>query len=339
VRPIRTAREDLRTTGASRTLHRVQRYVSRDLSHFVGRALANDDARYELLVEILRSGALLPRAGADPEKLGYAVHVDARESLSSGLQVVPEAVCFCDIPVADLQLHTAKYGAFGLAFPKERLVSVGASPVFYVAANSIVGPDIPDMGEPPLRLEVFDMAVEAYHELMRRLAEEEHKEFVGAIQENMTRVDRSNALAAEIREHIAASREVPEALLEELRELEAAYEEARRKSLTEFEELQDLQRRGKSPAIRFYQARPGALASVVASFITTHVLAFVKIFDDALADDDPDNFYMEREWRVLGSVRFQLDDVARVFLPRSYARRIRDDLPEYVGQVDFLEGP
>ena len=45
---------------------------------------------------------------------------------------------------------------------------------------------------------------------------------------------------------------------------------------------------------------------------------------------------MEREWRVLGDVGFELKDVHRIFLPPSYAERFREDLPGYTGQVTFV---
>jgi len=36
----------------------LQRYVSKELTHFLGRSLANDDERYELLLKILKQGRL-----------------------------------------------------------------------------------------------------------------------------------------------------------------------------------------------------------------------------------------------------------------------------------------
>jgi hypothetical protein len=63
----------------------------------------------------------------------------------------------------------------------------------------------------------------------------------------------------------------------------------------------------------------------------------LKFFDDSTSDETPENYYMEREWRVLGDVRFDLNDVYRVILPSTFAERFRDDLPEYAGQVTFVE--
>jgi hypothetical protein len=46
---------------------------------------------------------------------------------------------------------------------------------------------------------------------------------------------------------------------------------------------------------------------------------------------------MEREWRVLGDVRFSVAEVERVVLPRELAKRLRSDLPNYNGQVSFSD--
>lgn len=46
---------------------------------------------------------------------------------------------------------------------------------------------------------------------------------------------------------------------------------------------------------------------------------------------------MEREWRVVGNVLFELSDVARIFLRRGYEDRFADDLPSYEGPVCVLD--
>ena len=47
-----------------------------------------------------------------------------------------QRICFCDIPVTDLEIHMTKYSRFGLSFLKDFLVRKGATPVMYVAENS-----------------------------------------------------------------------------------------------------------------------------------------------------------------------------------------------------------
>jgi hypothetical protein len=70
-------------------------------------------------------------------------------------------------------------------------------------------------------------------------------------------------------------------------------------------------------------------------FLRNLVFSFIKYFDDSTADEDQANVYMEREWRVLGDINFTLADVYRVFMPERYAKRFREDLPTYTGQLTF----
>jgi hypothetical protein len=66
------------------------------------------------------------------------------------------------------------------------------------------------------------------------------------------------------------------------------------------------------------------------------LLAYMKFFDGKTTDEDPENFYMEREWRIYGNLEFDIADVYRVFLPREYASRFRADFPGYLGQLSFV---
>ena len=67
------------------------------------------------------------------------------------------------------------------------------------------------------------------------------------------------------------------------------------------------------------------LASIFQDF---NVYSFIKFFDDELPEDDPENYYMEREWRTRGAVRFTLDDLAFVVLPEGYKRGFVEKYPE-----------
>lgn len=135
----------------------MQNYVSRELTHFVGRSLPDDAARYELLVRILRSGTLLDPQYMNREatpivyfdmasedgsvrRLNYysrpKFQVRPHGSVDTNEFVAPEIVCFCDIPLDQLHVHTAKYSPFGLAFEKAFLIARGAKPVWYVATSA-----------------------------------------------------------------------------------------------------------------------------------------------------------------------------------------------------------
>jgi hypothetical protein len=69
------------------------------------------------------------------------------------------------------------------------------------------------------------------------------------------------------------------------------------------------------------------------SFIGWYIGCFIKDFDPRVDENDLQNFYMEREWRVVGNVEFELDDVARVFLPRSCMKAFRRDVCDYYGPL------
>lgn len=65
------------------------------------------------------------------------------------------------------------------------------------------------------------------------------------------------------------------------------------------------------------------------------VFAFCVPFDSALDDTHTEQYYMEREWRVLGSIGFALSDVRRVILPEEYSAQFRQRFPDYSGQITF----
>ena len=59
------------------------------------------------------------------------------------------------------------------------------------------------------------------------------------------------------------------------------------------------------------------------------LLAFLKPFDANLADDDPENFYMEREWRKFGNLEFKQHDVVKVIVAKGYLDRARANFPAF----------
>lgn len=134
----------------------LQRYVSDELTHFVGRGRPEEE-QYRLLVDVLRSGFLSPE-GAHVE--GHLL-VDAERPLSSNESYEPEAVCLCDIPVGDLAIHIRKYSPFGLSFPKTYLAERGATPIFYIAGDARL--DAPDGSK--TRADRFDRMAREHHAL------------------------------------------------------------------------------------------------------------------------------------------------------------------------------
>jgi hypothetical protein len=113
-----------------------QRYVSNELTHFVGKNLKTDEERFALLVRIIREGILRPgRVGHF--LTGFTMAIPVRGgTLSTNQAVTSTVVCFCDIPVSDLGIHMKKYKPFGIAFEKRLLIAKGANPVFYIASDA-----------------------------------------------------------------------------------------------------------------------------------------------------------------------------------------------------------
>lgn len=112
-----------------------QNYVSDELTHFVGKRLPADSDRLQLLIRILDQSWL---QASYRELLGVGIvgRSDSSKLLSSNEAVITPTLCFCDIPEQELGIHVAKYGNFGISFPKPLLLRKGASPVFYVAADA-----------------------------------------------------------------------------------------------------------------------------------------------------------------------------------------------------------
>lgn len=234
-----------------------QRYVSSELTHFVGRDLPEAD-QYQLLVQIISSG-WLTHPPHDPTISGQlTVNTDAR--LSDNEMYFPQIISFSDIPIGELDIHIQKFSRFGLSFLKSFLVDEGANPVFYIAKNARSR----DKGraDQVTLAERFDQTTQEYHTLFRQLRDALEKP------------------------------DLPDQL----------------KRLLSIKE-----------------------------FLDYHIFSFLKFFDESKPEDDPEHFYMEREWRILGNLHFTLHDIRRIILPESYAARLREELPKYVGQITFVE--
>jgi hypothetical protein len=130
-----------------------QRYVSNELSHFVGsKSLNNVQEQYSVLKTILRNERITHDPNA-PHTKGIetmGLYGNINGSFASNTMYNPNMVCFCDIPASDLAIHTAKYGVCGLSFSKEFLAEKGVVPVFYTTKNAAA-----EFDEPAKRLEIL----------------------------------------------------------------------------------------------------------------------------------------------------------------------------------------
>jgi hypothetical protein len=239
-----------------------QRYISKELTHFIGRDKVSNEVLYQKLCKILKEGLLTTKF--------KGVKIDTSKKLSEGEMIIATMICFCDIPLSDMGIHIKKYGPFGLSFTKDFIVKQGGYPVFYVAKNArsklLMNKNI---------LEVADDAVASLISDQVSKSIETVKHFDG-------KTDISDKEEKQIKSEIRIS-----------------------------------------------------------SFWADHVLGYIKLFDHTLPDEHPDNVYFEREWRVLGNVKFGLKDIQRILIPKDkdYAERFRKDFPEYYGQLSFTVYP
>lgn len=249
----------------------IQRYVSPDLTHFVGRGAKPLGEQYRLLKKILRERTLrAPRLKSSIGKqsiLGaekgrpYWLYIRSSvrsARLSDNGAYRGSFVCFCDIPLGDLGLHILKYGRFGIAFSKKFLLQQGATPVMYVPTRG--RPAIFPWGNfGPGRVSSNAVSFDAFWKNYKEL-------------------------------HLAVAN----------------------KALS-------------SPLL--------VAAQRVTQFLDMHVLSHLKFFDPLVPDWHKDNFYMEREWRISGDLKFDLQNVRRVIISEGYGRRFRRDFPHYSGEI------
>lgn len=165
----------------------LQRYVSPDLTHFVGRRRKSLKGQYSVLKKILKEGMLRTPRPRNLRRAAYVLEIDQSAKLSTNEAYCASVVCFCDIPAGDLGLHMRKYGRFGLVFTKDFLLEEGATPVMY----------IPNRGRPALppwdnytrrRVSSNAMAYDQFYSQYRRLRKAAHEASTGNLSEPIRRV-------------------------------------------------------------------------------------------------------------------------------------------------------
>ena len=287
-----------------------QRYVSDELTHFVGREKAENEQYGILVNSILRTGWLTypPHDITRPRTLT----ADFSQPISTDQALRYEVVCFCDIPQTDLAIHVRKYSRFGLAFKKEFLIAKGASPVFYVVNESPTSAT--DLHPPANFMTAQVQAVRQGGPIKRDLL------FGVSVRQLLDVFAALDAISNdEDHRFIRGPLSVDEC-------------KARLRVLFG---LSDEQVSAIAQALTGNQQAGRTIASL-RNFLINEVFSFIKCFEAMRSFEDEANYYMEREWRVANHVNFSLDDVSRILLPAAYARRLRADLPNYAGQISFV---
>ena len=66
--------------------------------------------------------------------------------------------------------------------------------------------------------------------------------------------------------------------------------------------------------------------------MTKDVLPFVKPLP-LVSEDDPSNYYMEREWRMYGNLEFEPEWVRTIVVGSGYADKVRVAFPQYADRI------
>ncbi|MDD2734452.1 MAG: abortive infection system antitoxin AbiGi family protein [Desulfuromonadaceae bacterium] len=260
-----------------------QRYVSNELSHFVGRGLEEED-QYNLLIKIIRGGWL----SHPPHIPGISgnLHIDPLAKISNNEMYSPQIVCFCDIPHADLSIHIKKYSPFGLSFNKSFIIVKGGYPVHYIPKQAKV--------YRPKKLSTDELV--EIHKTGNR-----ESWYPESMYEH---VDMGTYFDGMIQEYHKFFGKLISKLFEQVRNADDG---------DAIREANDIQR-----------------------FLDFQIFSFIKFFDSSISEEHEDNFYMEREWRLVGELDFTINDIETIFMPRQYSRRFHDDCPEYTSQLYFI---
>lgn len=276
-----------------------QRYISNELTHFVGRALKQEE-QFELLIKIIESGMLLPRADYTPPN-GHISMPIFPGRISDNKMYLPNIVCFCDIPFSDLNIHIQKYGNFGIAFNREFLVAKGATPVFYISKDSkvdLLGMNVKDDKEGGNLSTIWDNVISIFSESSACLM----------------------VAGANVKESESGNQN---------KENEMSFYKFKGDKTNKTIRFEDFEIVGSKLTLRE--------EILMRMFLTLHNFNFLKFFDSTKADDDPENYYMEREWRVLGHVEFLVHDISSIIMPRKYGTEFRKRIDNYDGQLIYID--
>lgn len=266
----------------------MQEYVSKELSHFVGRSLHSNDERMKLLVLIIKSGQLIANIkNSDNPTIQTSFRYKA-ERLGEVYEQ-NDIVCFCDIPRSQLKIHTSKYSEFGISFCKSFVGKQGTRPVMYV----------------PINFEMMDKTETINSKKPEEYFTSMHNQIatLGVLILFFSQSGGLNTFFQNFKE------KVPKQLIEIL-------------------DQRTIEKIENEDSYRLIFSLQSALLTQ---------LAFVKLFDAQLEDIDEDNYYLEREWRNLNNLDFNLSDIKCVFLPNEkYKAEFKSLFPLYDGDFHLF---
>lgn len=136
-----------------------QQYISKELTHFVGRGKQINE-QFELFLKIIKEGCITHPPHVSNYSGNLTVNYGAK--ISENEMYAPEITCFADIPFHDLSLHMDKYSRVGMSFSKDFIAKQGGVPVHYIAKGAVVK----------------RLKVPSFEDIVKKLAENEYESFI-----------------------------------------------------------------------------------------------------------------------------------------------------------------
>ena len=278
-------------------------YISSELTHFVGRSLQSDAERYALLCRIIRGGVLL-----DPSHVGKRYPVfravfgqgtpDEDGVEYSSYPSVHHGIAAVLSDNALLQFEIVCFCDIPIEALSIHCTKYGHFGLALSKEFLVAQGASPVMYIPSPG--TFDMTLREHHSKSGKLQYEQSK--TGSRAQLIDQTFTYHNFLCYARHKI----------------LEDAFPSAE-SSAKAMEVVKELR------TLLFYQ-------TAVEAFIFGHL----KFFNPELPADHDENYYMEREWRVAGKVRFSLADLQRVFVSSAFEDQLRRDLPELANRVVTL---
>lgn len=95
-------------------------------------------------------------------------------------------------------------------------------------------------------------------------------------------------------------------------------------------------KRTESRSLGVPPAASEAAISAMQSMVLKDFLAFIKPFNCELAHDDKFNYYMEREWRKYGNMKFKESELTKIIVAKGYKERLEKDYPIFRDRISEI---
>jgi hypothetical protein len=82
--------------------------------------------------------------------------------------------------------------------------------------------------------------------------------------------------------------------------------------------------------------KPNSTESAISAMNTIFLkdfLAYIKPYNSELPINHPNNYYMEREWRKYGNMKFETHQVSKILVAGGYADRAKEEFPTYKERI------